>query len=84
MKWELILILLYCIFQSGQQFLDKNLTEWKKPILMDHFEDGKAEENNKEENNKDGHDNDNNVDGDKPNAKLPQHNTMVGTAKVCT
>ena len=55
---------------------------------MDHFEDGKAEENNKEENNKeennkDGHDNDNNVDGDKPNAKLPQHNTMVGTAKVC-
>ena len=25
-------------FQEGQAFLDKNLTEWKKPYLADHFE----------------------------------------------
>lgn len=28
--------------QEGQQFLSKNLTEWKKPALLDHF-DGETE-----------------------------------------
>lgn len=55
--------------QDGKTFLDKNLTDWKKPYLMDQFEEG---ENGEEE------------DEEAPKAKKPKiakHTTMKGTAK---
>lgn len=61
----------------GQQFLEKNLTEWKKPMLMDHF-DGQKEENNKA----DGHGSGETNNVDTPKANLSKHTTMVETAKV--
>ena len=57
-------------------FLDKNLTEWKKPYLADHFEDGKDEAEKEA------------AAAPAPKGKkgkLAKHTTMKGTAKVqCT
>ena len=61
-------------FQDGKGFLDKNLTDWKKPHLMEHF-DGEEEEEE---------------DSPTPppapakgkKGKMAKHTTMKGTAKV--
>ena len=53
-------------------FLDKNLTEWKKPFLADHLEGDKEEEAAPAP-----------AKG-KGKAKLSKHTTMKGTAKVIT
>lgn len=79
--------LMYVLLQEGKAFLEKNLTEWKKPHLMDQFE--------KEEKSADGD------DGSKKKAaggnkrkkaakgsaatkkpKMSKANTMAVTAKV--
>ena len=50
-------------------FLDKNLTEWKKPYLADHLESKNESAPAPAKG--------------KGKAKLAKHTTMKGTAKVC-
>lgn len=57
--------------KSGKAFLDKNLTEWKKPFLMTQFE----EENGAEESS------DSEAKSPPAKPKMAKHNTMKGTAK---
>ncbi len=58
--------------QEGEAFLDKNLTEWKKPVLMEHFDGDKASEP---------------AAADEQNGegiKLSKFTTTAETAKVCS
>ena len=57
------------VVQEGEGYLDRTLTEWKKPELMTHFDGGEEEEEEEE------------VEAKKP--KLSKYTTMKGTAKVC-
>ena len=64
------------VLQEGKAYLDKNLTEWKKPYLMEN-EDGDPVT--------DGEDGDEELETDTSpvkKAKLSKHTTMKGTAKV--
>ena len=61
---------LYFVFQEGKGFLDRNLTEWKKPLLMVQDDQSPSEEEDAGPSK-----------SKKP--KLSKHTTMKGTAKVC-
>lgn len=65
--------------QEGKAYLDKNLTEWKKPYLMDDNENAEKTEENAAD------DVEEEVETDSSPLKKPKmskHTTMKGTAKV--
>ena len=63
---------MYIVFQEGIGYLDRNLTQWKKPFLMADGPDQEEESDSEEEA----------APTSKAKPKMSKHTTMKGTAKV--
>ena len=75
---------MFICLQEGTTFLNKNLTEWKKPYLMPASEDADEDETPEEADEDQGGSSDD-APVEEPPAKkgrLSKATTMVGTAKV--